>query len=395
MNKGAFSIISNLFQELKDFKDKSKLIEIQNVLNNEIPGIQCFKIIINDSQRVGAFYGMIVFPKLGLDTKKNITIKNYVVEIQQELLDILTPEELTAYLLHDISHNILTATVLERLKMGIFKSCKMSNTKVVDIMYNMDIPMRDLVIVDIANRTYKEPIVSGTDMYEPDRLLVDLGIEDFFNKALFKMTVDVDYLNVSNSEYQDIADVYITSKLIKMVREKLKDITKTYNELKAYIINSYDTKVLTIFPHINANVSEEQFGEKVSTIETMKPYELERLQEGVIQGIRTKSSDYQPTIFLEAVFNQKRPSASALQKELDIINFKMSSLESNYERLSVLDRIYDNIFTLEKYIEENPDDIQTKDFLTKFTLLTSILKDIKITKKQYGIFYEVPPGYEG
>lgn len=394
LSKYTFNAVSHLFSDVKEYKVYENLEKIKELLNNQITSIKCIDIGINNSSRADAFYGLIVFPLFERNRiSGEMEIKSYVIEIQKQLVDLLSPNELTAYLFHDISHNVLTMTVLERLKMAIHKACKMTDMKMVDIFYNMDNHIRDLIVLDISNRTYKDPIMPYTDMYEPDRLIDDLEVHEYYNSAIEK-TANLDVDDSSNPENQNISDTYIASKVIKMVREKLKGIQRTYNELRNYISMMYDTKVFEMYPSINISVSEEVFGERISSIETLKPYDLQMLHEGVINAI-TKKQDSCAASLLESFFKEKRPSVSSLQKELDILSFKMETVGSNYERLAILDRIYDNIFSLERYLDKNPDDETISSYLKKFINLTSILKDVKISKRRYGVFVEVPPGYEG
>jgi len=393
MNKFITTVISEYLKEIKNFKEYTNLDKIKDILNNEIPSRKCISVAINDSSKADSFYGLIVYPKVTLNKNKELDIESYAVEIQKQLLDILEPEELMAMLLHDISHNILYNTVIERMKMAIYKSAKMSNMRMAEIVYNIDNRIRNLIILDISNRTYKERVIPDLEMYEPDRILVDLNICAYFNSAIEKIRKEIDIDDMSNPDHQDTYDVYIGTKAIKMVREKAKGIEITYNQMSNYINDRYDTKVFNIYPSIEVKVDDEKYGEKVSDIETLKPYELSMLQENAIFHITNKQS-YASTL-LESVFKQNRPSISAMEKELNIINFKIEAIGSNYERLSILDRIYDNIFVIEKYLEQNPDDESINSYLKKFNELTSVLKDAKIAKRKYGVFVEYPQNYEG
>ena len=394
MNKFIVAVLTQYFKEMKAVKNYENLESVRNIINNEIKESQCINMYINDSSTADSFYGMIVFPKLALNTEKELYIESYAIEIQKQLLDILEPDELVAMLIHDISHNVLTNTVLERLKAAIYKSAKMSNMKIAEIVYNIDNRIRNLAILDIANRTYKEKIIPGLDMYEPDRIIADLDIWESFNSSIEKIRREIDIEDISNPDQQDISDVYIGTKVIKMIREKAKGIVKTYTEVYNYIITRYDTKIFNIYPNIEVSEDEEKFGEKVSEIETLKPYELQFLRENVYFHISNKKS-YASTL-LENVFALKRPNISEMQKELVIISFKIESMESNYARLAILDRIYDNIFVIEKYLEDNPTDETVISYLKKFNDMTIILKDTKVAKKQYSILsISNPVGYEG
>jgi hypothetical protein len=397
MNKYTFSFIANLFEDLKaDPSSDDAAMKIKNLLNNEINYVQCLALVINNSTKADAYYGMIVYPKIILDQDKGMKIESYVIEIQKQMLDILTGQELAAMLIHDIGHNILTTTVIERLKYAVYNICKMTHSKIIDILYNTDGKMRDLAVLDIANRTYKERVVRDLDIFEADRILIDMDIEDFFNSALDKINAGVvNGEDMSNPESQNLADTYIANIILKMVREKYRGLSNTYNYHKFYVDNKYDTKVLKLYPHIDIKLEEEIYGEKVSEIEFMKPYELAMLKESTTEFIKSKKGTKNASYIIESIFKPSRPSITALQKELDVITFKAQSIGTNYERLALLDRIYDNIFILEKYLEYRPDDEAVQTYYKKFIDLPIMLKDLKPTKKQYQVFVEYPEGYVG
>lgn len=395
MNKYVFNFLAVSFDELKNNYENRKeyLNKIRNILNNEIK-IPCIDVIINDSARAQTFYGMIVFPKTVLSNQKGIEIKSYAVEIQKSLLDLLDGKQIAALLIHDLSHNVLTYTAIERFKAALYHACRMTNMKVIEVLYNMDNKMRDLALLDIANRTYKEPVLPDIEIYEPDRILIEMEIYENFNSAIKTISEQIEEFDLSNPDHQDIADTYIASVMIKIVMEKMKGIMRQYNWHKQYVEKFYDTKIFKLFPSIDIEVKEELFGQKVSEIEYMKPYELSMLQESTIEFIMSKKGD-DASYVIESVIKRKRPNPTSLQKEYDIITFKMQNMSSNYERLSLLDRVYDNIYIIEKYLDKNPDDKVIKEFLEKFVELPKIMKNLKPTKKRYDIYVEYPAGYEG
>ena len=390
-----FNFLAVTFDELKNNYENRKeyLNKIRNILNNEIK-IPCIDVIINDSTRAQTFYGMIVFPKTVLSNQKGIEIRSYAVEIQKSLLDLLDGKQIAALLIHDLSHNVLTYTAIERFKAALYHACRMTHMKVIEVLYNMDNKIRDLALLDIANRTYKEPVLPDIEIYEPDRILIEMDIYENFNSAIKTISEQIEEFDLSNPDHQDIADTYIASVMIKIVMEKMKGIMRQYNWHKQYVEKFYDTKIFKLFPSIDIEVKEELFGQKVSEIEYMKPYELSMLQESTIEFIMSKKGD-DASYVIESVIKRKRPNPTSLQKEYDIITFKMQNMSSNYERLSLLDRVYDNIYIIEKYLDKNPDDEVIKEFLEKFVELPKIMKNLKPTKKRYDIYVEYPAGYEG
>jgi len=397
MQKFVFNILANLLAEIKAYKKYQNIVAIKSLFNNQIQSVPCVSVAVNDSSTASSFYGVIVYPNIVI--RQGVpTVINYAIEIQRQAVDLLSPEELAAMIIHDVSHNVLSAMVIQRIKYAIFKACRITHSKIVDIIYNMTKPMWELAALDVSNRTLKGNIIPGLDMYEPDRLLVDMEISDYFNSALKKYDT-IDYLNLSDLDSQEIGDAYIGMHIIKMVREKLRGINKTYNELFNYIKGQYDTRVFYAFPRLDVDVKEDRFGAEVLDEEQLKPYEIQRLQEGVVQGIKTHGLSKTAEMLLEAstakTFSSGKISYSSLQRELDVLNFKIESMGSNYERLAILDRIYDNIFALEKYLEKNPNDQIIWDYLKRFIGVTESMKDAKIAKKKYGVFIEVPPGYEG
>jgi hypothetical protein len=396
VNKFVFQFLAGTLDELKaninNEKSKDCLARIKGILSTEI-SIPCLNVVVNKSDRAQNFYGMIVFPKTILSDEKGIEIKSYVVEIQRQLLEVLSGKQIAALLLHDLSHNVMTYTAIERLKSAIYHACKMTNMKVVDVLYNIDSKARDLALLDIANRTYKDPIIPDTEMYEADRIIVDMGICNEYNSALQTIDREVEEFDISNPENQFIADNYIATILIRIVMEKAKGMTLEYYWHKKFVERTYDTNIFKMYPSIDIELKEEQFGQRVSETEDLKPYELSMLQETTLAYIKDKQKLQEGSLIIESVFKQKRPNLIALQKEIDIITFKLQSLSSNYERLNLLDRVYDNVYLIEKYLEENPTDEPVQEYLQKFLALPQEMKEMKPSKKQYGVFVEYPAGY--
>lgn len=401
MNKYAVSIIANLLYEIKTFKKYENCELIKTLLNNEITESRCISVQVNNSPIASAFYGVIVYPQFyDLDCSVADGV-DYAIEIQQVAIDLFEPTELAALLIHDISHNILTNTVSERLNLAIIKACRATSMKIVLVKHNIDRQMLGLAVLDIANRTLKAPVVPGTDMYEADRILVDLEITDAFNSALTKM-VDIDYLNLSMSENESVGDDHIALRLVKMAKETPRRVNRTYEWLRSYLTLQYDTKVFDQFPDVHFKKVKDEFGAEVLHDETLTTIDVRYLEERAVEKIKRRGNACAKMIMEAASapvgsnpFGSGRISYSAMQKELDVINFKMDSITSNYERLALLDRIYDNIFSLEKYLEKNPNDKNVWDIMNKFIDMTSVLKDAKISKRKYGVFVEVPAGYEG
>lgn len=392
LNNARFTFLAETMKDVKHEKTSTNLDRVRTILNNAFT-IPCINMVINESTTTDMYYGMIVFPKIELDKEKGLNIKSYVIEIQKQLLDILDGYELAAMIIHDISHNILSYMAINRFKEAVYQSCKMTDMKVIDVMYNIDNKIRDLAMLDICNRTFKNPIVEGTEILEPDRLLTDISVADHFNSAIKKIADCVEGFDLSNPEDQHIADMFMAGKVIKMVREKAKGIKREYNWLKKYITDTYATKVFGMYPSFDVQMKDELFGEQVSKIETLKPYELSMLQESSMTYLKAKMIGYNTSLITESVFSQSRPNTTALHKELDIIKFKMQSMSSNYERLDLLDRIYDSIYMIERYLDSKPDDVTIQGYLEKFSELPNLLEAMKPTKKRYGVFVEYPPGY--
>lgn len=396
MNKYVHNIISALLSDVKEFKKYENLDKMKVILNNEVEGVTCKAVVVNNSPIADAFYGIIVFPDIKLGAKDSkINVSSYVIEIQQQAIDLLAPEELAALIIHDLSHNVLTTMVTERLKTAIYKACAMTSTKVVEVVHNINSKMYRLAVLDIANRTYKEPVVPGTDMYEADRVLVDMDIFKFYNAAINKIS-KIEYVDLSNPDTQNIYDLYTAEKLIKMVQEKFKGIETTYNQLADYVKGLYDTKVLSYYPSLETTVTNDVFGQDESGPERMKPRELQFIHEAAVMDI-CKDKTSIAAMILEASFedNKGRLKYSLVQKEYDIINFKIDAVSSNYERLAILDNIYDNIFSLEKYLARHPEDPTAKQFIVKFEKLTQVLKSASIERKDLQIRVQYPAGFEG
>jgi hypothetical protein len=398
MQKYVFAVLYNLIQEIKDFKKYDNLEKIAAILNSELPSIECKSVTVNDSTTASNFYGIIVYPDFDIDSNQPM-VRRYTIEIQRQTIDLLSAKELAALIIHDISHNVLSSTVFERIKLAIIKACRMTSMKVIDIGYNMDKRISDIACLDVSNRTFKSKVISGLDMYEPDRLLVDMEIEDWFNSAVDKMAT-VESVNLGLPDDQEIADTQLGLLIVKMVRERLRNINATYDQLAAYIKAQYDSKVIEVFTRTYIERINYRDGLRpLLADEELKPYDLSVLQEGVTIGIKRHSESSFAVSLNEAtttsVFGSGKISYSELQRELDILNFKIESIGSNYERLAILDRIYDNIFSLENYLKKNPNDKIIWDYLEKFINITANLKDAKVSKRKYGVFVETPPGYEG
>lgn len=449
MKKASFGYIDECFRKVKFNKDVTQsLVSISNTIKREF-GIDVSIEIIKNTSNV--FFGMNIYPsfddlrsivadmmedKIRLEefTQKWEKIEKWCIELDSILFEDLgfdvTGEELTALLLHEIGHVILSDEVPK------------STLKVVK--YNL--MKRELMFRNI----FKEGIVNAMIMSFP---IIEACSNKSFSKKSLNKELDADEFVRKcgyGAELYSFIDKLIVngqnSMVNKTIKEKEQDIAvitnwsfdninslvtrkrKLYRSLKLEMIRNPSSYVKNIAAKLNELLFHESKKSFLNTTETQhiisggiddavlmdqrKCYEGMDVSELTIDDI--KMDPVIETVAANAIIKGAKSVSRFFDKhnrikpckirDLDVLEVEIANIRNADDKMFILECLHDELDRVLYALELLEDGRNEKVGQSKQTLITyynkvnkliNECKDTPIPKEQYGLFIKYPKGYEG
>lgn len=393
--------------------------------------------IVNNTKE--NFFGIRIFPSA--DELDNITkdliinhgdqaefelewkkIQNWMVEIDSNCFDNMcitfAPEEITAFLLFEITNVVYTTDVPNIIYNAYINSYMQQNyfsRKGMEILYllyevafiqtcvcknwileknNPDRISENAYDVKILNQ-YKDPVLSG--IVKVIRAFGNLIIEDDLEK--FRKADQL--INWANKFAFD----YVKRK------NELKDdlLLKAYSTSSIYMRTLY----IRILNTIGIELRERYSGAAIESITAdifdidnfMKKYSANfniKNKMGVLIESRIRNIENNNRIALEGIFGNKAPLLPK-DRDIDMIFVDIDRMENQFDRKYVLDRIYrlmDKIVIFEQYYSSDENTLLSMKYeIDRQKKLLNEARDRVLSKrsfdKTYKVFVKVPEGYEG
>lgn len=144
--------------KVKQNPNSTNLNELKDELNKFYKDSECKEIIytLNTDKM---FFGMTVMPVIrqctiteSISTDKKIRIKEYYLEFDSKLFDMLTTRELVAVLLHEVGHMVNDSTPMETITNGLNVQLARKNENLKRIS---DVEFKELMIFAYSNSLQK------------------------------------------------------------------------------------------------------------------------------------------------------------------------------------------------------------------------------------------------
>ena len=399
-----------------------------------------FSVIISKNKNMSKeFFGFNVFPEMDKledicnkiandDTKFSDIVKRWrSIEDWEIVIDSLifdrnfiafNPKELTAMLLHEIGHVTQSDEPIEQFYRAYLesksrlKSADKVSKKVLYILYTIP-----LAVACTSRRWVNDKNELKLEI-SADKSLIETGYAEHLVNAFDKIikasgsitrSEDMNYKEIeSNVEWANMNIVDVIKR-----RDKLKD--SLY--YKAIQTNSGYIQALCarILNFLGVRMRERYTGAVAEscmlnelingeiTLETHVPfYDIKKF--GQIET-RIMNAQKELEIANESFFNKRKKSKVDIPDEYDLdrIFVAIDDIQNNYDKVYVLDLIYEQIEKLNDFEEAiSMDESKSKKWAPKIEEMRSRLATLRksvlnknIAKKEYKVFVKYPEGYEG
>lgn len=439
----AIELIENTFSDymIGKINEKAFLSKLETALDNlPFNSEKSFSVNISKNKSMGKdFFGFNVFPEIDKledicnkiandDVKfKDIvkrwrSIKEWEIVIDSLVFDrsfiAFNPKELTAMLLHEIGHVTQSDEPIEQFYRAYLESkSRLKNAdkvskKVLYILYTIP-----LAVACTSRRWVNDKNEIKLEI-SADKSLIETGYAEHLINAFDKIikasgsinrSEDMNYREIeSNVEWANMNIVDVIKR-----RDKLKD--SLY--YKAIQTNSGYIQALCarILNFLGVRMRERYTGAVAEscmlnelingeiTLETHVPfYDIKKF--GQIEACIVREQNALE-VANEAFFNKRKNSKVNIPDEYDLdrIFVAIDDIQNNYDKVYVLDLIYEQIEKLNDFEEAiSMDETKSKKWAPKIEEMRQRLATLRktvlsknIAKKEYKVFVKYPEGYEG
>lgn len=439
----AIELIENTFSDymIGKINEKAFLSKLETALDNlPFNSEKSFSVNISKNKSMGKdFFGFNVFPEIDKledicnkiandDVKfKDIvkrwrSIKEWEIVIDSLVFDrsfiAFNPKELTAMLLHEIGHVTQSDEPIEQFYRAYLESkSRLKNAdkvskKVLYILYTIP-----LAVACTSRRWVNDKNEIKLEI-SADKSLIETGYAEHLINAFDKIikasgsinrSEDMNYREIeSNVEWANMNIVDVIKR-----RDKLKDSLyyKAIQTNSGYI-QALCTRILNFLGvrmrerYTGAVAESCMLNELINgeiTLETHVPfYDIKKFGQIEARIIREQNA---LEVANEAFFNKRKNSKVNIPDEYDLdrIFVAIDDIQNNYDKVYVLDLIYEQIEKLNDFEEAiSMDETKSKKWAPKIEEMRQRLATLRktvlsknIAKKEYKVFVKYPEGYEG
>ena len=439
----AIELIENTFSDymIGKINEKAFLSKLETALDNlPFNSEKSFSVNISKNKSMGKdFFGFNVFPEIDKledicnkianeDVKFKDIVKRWrSIEEWEIVIDSLVfdrsfiafnPKELTAMLLHEIGHVTQSDEPIEQFYRAYLESkSRLKNAdkvskKVLYILYTIP-----LAVACTSRRWVNDKNEIKLEI-SADKSLIETGYAEHLINAFDKIikasgsinrSEDMNYKEIeSNVEWANMNIVDVIKR-----RDKLKD--SLY--YKAIQTNSGYIQALCarILNFLGVRMRERYTGAVAEscmlnelingeiTLETHVPfYDIKKFGQIEARIVREQNA---LEVANEAFFNKRKNSKVNIPDEYDLdrIYVAIDDIQNNYDKVYVLDLIYEQIEKLNDFEEAiSMDETKSKKWAPKIEEMRQRLATLRktvlsknIAKKEYKVFVKYPEGYEG
>ena len=439
----AIELIENTFSDymIGKINEKAFLSKLETALDNlPFNSEKSFSVNISKNKSMGKdFFGFNVFPEIDKledicnkiandDVKfKDIvkrwrSIKEWEIVIDSLVFDrsfiAFNPKELTAMLLHEIGHVTQSDEPIEQFYRAYLESkSRLKNAdkvskKVLYILYTIP-----LAVACTSRRWVNDKNEIKLEI-SADKSLIETGYAEHLINAFDKIikasgsinrSEDMNYREIeSNVEWANMNIIDVIKR-----RDKLKDSLyyKAIHTNSGYI-QALCARILNFLGvrmrerYTGAVAESCMLNELINgeiTLETHVPfYDIKKFGQIEARIVREQNA---LEVANEAFFNKRKNSKVNIPDEYDLdrIFVAIDDIQNNYDKVYVLDLIYEQIEKLNDFEEAiSMDETKSKKWAPKIEEMRQRLATLRktvlsknIAKKEYKVFVKYPEGYEG
>ena len=393
-------------------------VKLENRIGNNFFGMECFPAI-NEAREfmsiVSRSFDYNTIEEVGedsyLDTIRkswnNITNWDVVIDLLCFDRDFITfnPKELSAMLLHEVSQSTSETPMLRMFEEYLAAGARMPKIYKV---HNVNLPI--LYAIPLAVACSPRCWLEDYNVIKSDLTLEEAGYQEFLNTAIEKITKKVGTEVFAPTNYNDLATAmdWANKNLVDIVRRK----TELKDELYYIAIQRNDgyfpELCESILDQLGVRLRERYYGYVVESSNCVKlangEITLEQYQPFFDIKVYSKFEKTWSSA-QESFFNRKTKKRVNLPNQFDIdrIQLEIEKMENQYDRLYVLDMIYQQIQNLDMFEEslmDNPSELKRwqprlDNLRAQLDLLRQQVLAKKNFDKSYKLWVKVPEEYEG
>lgn len=422
MHNESCKYIEECFRNIKYGKDKNRaLVTISNTIKRELGKEVTIEIIHNTS---GEFFGMNIYPapdelvriaqRLYKDTTPTQITENWkeinkwCIEIDDLLFNDINldvqPDELTALLLHELGHVVLSDEVpkstLKSFKINFYKrEISFKN------IFNSDSPIPSDVhslvltfpIIEACSNKgfFKSGYGRGVDLkreFIADEYVQKCGYGGALYNFIEKLIAygENDMINKTNAEKENEIGI-ITNWAFDNLHSLVKRKGKLYKALKVEMKRNPSNLVKTICNRLNDKLFKETPTDFTNTNTLI-------MESYVVNGLNKAINNFNRFVDKH---NRVKPCKV---RELDVFEVEIANINTVDDKMYIIESLHDELDRVEyalMLIEQGHVDrvTQSKTTLQQYRdNVVKLLHDAKIAKipeEKYGLFIKYPKGYEG
>lgn len=440
MTEKALSLLENAFSRflMKETNETQLCREIKTALDS-LPfdgRNKEFDVQITNQRLSEKFFGMRVFPKIEkLDkfckdlvneesdklvkftelTKRWKTIDSWFLELDNTLFERtvinFTPKELVALTLHEIGHIIYSDKPVE----GFYRAYREAKVRMTiseratqKLMYN--IYMVPLSIACMQRRWVNDKDQVNIEIVA-DKTVAELGYGEYLVEAFNKIIRQFGSINYNQNQLQSELEASV-----QWCNQNIADVMRRKEHLKdelyyrAIRTKSNYMKAITIImlDKIGFKMRERYTGTVVeNSIELLSDPKLMEKYEPIVVALEAARFDKQlnsmisaAEVAMESVFNKRKKIKAELpsQYEVDAISIEVDKITNHYDRIFVLDLIYEVLNRVVDFEEAiSPDPTLVRKWTGKINEMKAQLEQLRqatLEKKtfanKYRFFVKMP-----
>ena len=358
------------------------LTDIKNALNEIMPDCVCVDVsyTFNTDKQ---FFGIHINPYMSasdaiaiLTSDERIKLSKYQMEIDSKLFDLgLTEEELTAYVLHEITSMIDSYEVIDNVR-AIIDLHLLSNDDVINIRDSVN--YSQLIIFALKDTLYK---VSSVLFKEDDESLVT-------NKMIQACDLVEELLSgrekIISSEY-GVGDTVRSPKtiILKWMFMVYKDMKHNSGIIRDTLL---DSKEFTASRLLKLEIDK--------TITAVTRINAEIIIENSSLTSELDRKGFSSLMEISLFKSLKASGLRSIEDALYEFTIRIKNCDTEEDAMFILRGINTRLNILEDYLYNTPDLSEPEkkhweDVINKYRLLREQLAKRKIVnKKQYGLFFD-------
>lgn len=328
------------------------------------------------------------------------------------------PKELTAMVLHEIGHVTQSDEPIEQFYRAYIEAkTRMKATERVSKKALYMLYMIPLSIACTSRRWVNDENELHLEI-SADKSLIETGYAEHLVTAfdkIIKASGSIDVTSEMNYKQIESNIEWVNKNIVDVMkrRDKLKDslyykaIQSNSGYIQAVCSRILDKLGVRMRERYTGSVAEScMLDELINGEITLEKY-VPVFDENIFGAIERKIlRDQKSTeVATEAFFNKRKNTKVDIPDEYDIdrIYVAIDDIQNNYDKVYVLDMIYENIEKLNNFEEAiSMDQVKAKKWAPKISEIRERLAALRksvlgknIAKKEYKVFVKVPDGYEG